>query len=340
MKTLNRLAAIGADRCLLWVDRVSGLRAVAVIDDLGGGISAGGIRTGRYASLEEAVAEAAGLARAMTYKCALAHLRAGGCKIVVLDHEGLTREAAFRRLGELVDELGGLIHTAGDLGTTADDLRHAAERSRFVHAEEQALSQGVARGLAGCVKSWCAHRGGNHPDRLDGLRVAIQGCGSIGAAVASALHDLGADLVVSDLDSSRAAAVAKGTGAAIVSPEALLRAEVDIVAPCARGGVIHRSVVPDLHARAVIGAANNILRDVETGRALVARDIDFIPDVIASAGGVIEGLARAVMGVDDPGPLIDGLAGTALEVLQLAQRSRRPPGEIAIELAEERLAGR
>lgn len=340
MSTLETLTRLGAARCLLWTDAKSGLRAIAVIDDLRRGPSAGGIRTGRYATLDDAIIEAAGLARAMTYKCALGRLDAGGCKIVVLDHDGMKRDAAFRRLGELVEELGGLIRTAGDLGTRADDLRRAAEGSRYVHTDEASLCGSVARGLVGCTRAWVEHRDGNRPERLDGLRVAIQGCGSIGAAVSEALHARGASLFVADIDADRARAVAEATAAQVLDPEAILTADVDVIAPCAAGGVIDVDRADTLRCRAVIGAANNILADEAAGRRLQARHIDFVPDVIASAGAVIDGVGRTVMGLDDPGSLIDHLADTALEVLQRAKRTEKPPGEVAITLARQRLAVR
>lgn len=340
VSTLERLTRLGASRCLLWTDADCGLRAVAVIDDLRRGPSAGGIRTGRYASLDDAIAEAAGLARAMTYKCALGHIDAGGCKIVVLDHDGMNRAAAFHRLGQLVHELGGLIRTAGDLGTRADDLRLAAEGSPFVHTDEASLCGSVARGLVGCVRAWVEHREGKRPERLDGLRVAIQGCGSIGAMVAASLHAQGASLCVADIVDDRARAVAEATGADIAGPAAILSLEADVVVPCAAGGVIDVDVANALRCRAIVGAANNILRDTAAGQRLVARDIDFVPDVIASAGAVIDGVGHTVMGLTDRGPLIDRLADTALEVLQRAQRGGRPPGEVAIALAKQRLVAR
>jgi len=88
------LSTRGTPRCVLWSDPPSGLRAVLVIDSWALGPSAGGTRTRAYDSLAAAIDDAAGLARAMTLKCALGGVAAGGSKIVVLDHPGLRREAA------------------------------------------------------------------------------------------------------------------------------------------------------------------------------------------------------------------------------------------------------
>ena len=101
------LEARGSARCRLWSDPASGLRAILVIDDLTLGPAAGGVRTRVYPSLGAAAEDCAKLARAMTIKCALAGLDAGGAKLVVMDQPELDRPRAFARLGQLVDELDG-----------------------------------------------------------------------------------------------------------------------------------------------------------------------------------------------------------------------------------------
>lgn len=300
-----------ARRVVLWRDPPSGLSAALVLDDLTLGPAAGGVRTRAYPGLDAAIAEASALARAMTRKCALAGLAAGGAKAVVLDHPGLDRPAAFRALGRLVGELGGIFRTAGDLGTTSADLAAMAETCPYVHPEERGLAEAVARGLVGCARACARARGRD----LAGLAVAVQGCGSIGAAVARALHAEGAALIVADLDPRRAEQVSRETGATITDPQAILRAPVDLLAPCALGGVLTADVARTLPAWAVCGAANNILAAPDVAELLRARGILHVPDVVASAGAVVEGIGRTVMGLADRRPLIDALGRTAAELL-------------------------
>src|SRR5688500_7461036 len=88
---LDRMRELEVDRVVLWRDARSGLEAILVIDDVTLGPAAGGVRTKEYLGPNEALADAAALARAMTLKCALAGLQAGGGKCVVLDHAGLDR---------------------------------------------------------------------------------------------------------------------------------------------------------------------------------------------------------------------------------------------------------
>lgn len=329
MELWDTLEDGGAKRCLLLTDRSSGLRAVLVLDDLTRGPAAGGVRTRAYTSLEEAVRDAAALARAMTVKCALAGLAAGGGKAVVLDHPGLDRTAAFEELGRRVEELGGLFRTAGDLGTRTEDLAAMARHTRYVHTDGRGLSEAVARGLVRCIEACAAFEGRSD---LEGLRVAVQGCGSIGAAAARALRAAGVQLVVADVDRERAQAVAEEVSAELASPDEILTRNVDVVAPCAVGGVIDEAVAARLRAWAVVGAANNILVGRPAAEALRARGILHVPDVIASAGAVIAGIGRSVMGLTDPNPLIDRLGQTARVVLERARVEGRPESVVAEEL--------
>src|SRR5436309_15462919 len=100
-------------RAVVIADASCGLRAFIVLDATTLGPAAGGVRTRRYPGLAEALADGMQLAAAMTIKCALAGLPAGGGKAVVLDHDGLDRPRAFERLGAAVEELRGLFRTAG-----------------------------------------------------------------------------------------------------------------------------------------------------------------------------------------------------------------------------------
>ena len=183
----DRMHALELDRVVLWRDAASGLEAILAIDDVTLGPAAGGVRTRAYRSPDDALADAAALARAMTVKCALAGLAAGGAKCVVLDHAGLDRARGFRVLGERIAELGGVFRTAGDLGTSAADVAAMASRCPWVHTDETGLAAAVAHGLLRCLETCAALRGVG----IAGLRVAVQGAGSIGAAVARRLSAAG-----------------------------------------------------------------------------------------------------------------------------------------------------
>ncbi len=311
------------------------LVAYLVLDSTVLGPAAGGVRTKAYARDADAEADAKRLARAMTYKCALGGLDAGGGKAVVIASPGLDRERAFEALGRHVEALGGAFRTAGDFGTTDADLAAMARHTQYVHTDTPSLAAAVGRGVLRCAEA-CAEVAGE--PGIAGLRVAVQGAGDIGAAVVEAFAGAGAEVFVADLDDARARAVAERTGATVVPPDGVLLRDVDLVAPCATGDVIDARVAGEIRAWAVCGGANNVCTDDAAHQALHARGILFVPDMIASAGAVIDGIGHTVMGLADRAPLIDALRDTARAVLEAAKRDGRPPIVHAIERARARLA--
>jgi len=337
----DQLANAGAEHMILWRDPSSGLEAVLVLDDLTLGPAAGGIRTWKYPSLEAAATDALRLAKAMTLKCALSGLDAGGGKAVILEHSGLDRRRAFEVVGHKIESLGGLFRTAGDLGTTAADLEIVARKTRFVHLGEHDLASAVARSALRAIEATCAILDGTPhavSARLDGRTVAVQGAGMIGRAVAEALALAGARVTIADVDAEKAASVAQAIGATVVSPGDILDQAVDILAPCAVGGVIDAKNAATLRCRAVVGAANNVLASEEAAVILASRKIPCVPDFIASAGAVIDGIGASVMGLRDRTDLIDRLGGVTYQVLKEAQETGALPARIAEHRARQRIA--
>ena len=322
------------ERVLRWVEPEIGLEAVLVIDSTVLGPAAGGMRTRSYASLDEAEADARILARAMTLKCSLAGLDAGGAKLVIRKQAGWDRARVFRRVGELVQGLDGAFRTAGDLGTTADDLGVAAEVCEYVHTEEDDLAAALARGYLACARALCRHRGRSVED----CSIAVQGCGAIGAAIARELAQAGASLVLADIDTPTAERLAVELGAELGQPESILGAEVDILCPCAVGEVITLESMTELRAWGLCGAANHIIADRATELALTEAGIRVVPDFLASAGAVIRGVGRSVMELADTEPLILALEQKAELILEGANEQGRTTSDVAREMALAQLA--
>jgi leucine dehydrogenase len=321
----------------VWSDPGSGLRAICVIDDVRLGPAACGIRTQPYPSTQHALADAARLATAMTRKTALAGLRAGGGSIVVLERPGMDRDGAFRALGRRIGAFAGAIRGGPDLGTRTEDLMVAAAETPHVQANIARVSRAVAKGVRTSIEACVRVKGDTE---LRNLRVAVQGCGAVGAAVARGLAEAGASLVVADVDSERARVVAEDIGAEVVEPAAIFEADVDVFSPCAMGGVLTDARAAQLKAWAVCGGANNILASKRAEATVIERGILLVPDIIASAGGVIEGVGYDVMGLDETGPLIEGLGRLAEEVLREAKAKKKSAQAIALARAEARLSGR
>ena len=312
-----------------WVHEPSGLDAYLCIDDPDAPHVAGGIRTWTYSSAQDAITDARDLARAMTIKCALAGVDAGGAKTVVRADLLHDRPGAFHELGQAIEQLDGRYLAAGDLGTTSSDLAQVQRATRFVRTDESFLAECVARSVLVSLDAMQRVRG----TPIDSWCVGVRGCGAIGSAVAHALQARGAQLVLEDLDDARASALAEQLNARAVPCGALNAQSLDVLCPCGPSRDLDALTIKQLSAWGICGAANNILVDDAAANAVVERSIDYVPDVIASSGAVLQGVAETLMGLSNTDPLFEQLSETAYEVLTRSRSEKRPGDTIAIEIA-------
>jgi leucine dehydrogenase len=260
-----------------------------------------------YGDTRAGVRDALRLSRAMTAKSAVADLPLGGGKGVILLPPGAApldaerRRAALLDFGDAVATLDGRYITAEDVGTSDADMEVIAERTPHVAGLAPGRRSGgeaagrdrggsgdpspwTALGVAAAVRVTGEHAWGSAS--LAGRRVAVIGLGHVGGRLARLLAEAGAELVLADVDPAKRA-LAEELGAAWVDPATALRAEVDLLAPCALGGVLDHDTVPGLRCRAVAGAANNQLRADDVAALLHARGILWTPDFVINAGGII-----------------------------------------------------
>ena len=89
---------------------------------------------------------------------------------------------------------------------------------------------------------------------LAGRSVAVVGAGHVGEALARMLAADGARVIVSDIDEAKRALADELPGATWMSPDEAMLAEVDVLAPCALGGVLDDDDRPAARAPASCAA--------------------------------------------------------------------------------------
>jgi leucine dehydrogenase len=89
------------------------------------------------------------------------------------------------------------------------------------------------------------------------------------------------------VDDDRVRRVQREFGAVPVTPEAILSADIDILAPCALGAIVNADTIPRISARLIAGGANNQLATAEDGERLRLAGILYAPDYIVNSGGII-----------------------------------------------------
>lgn len=338
MASMGDSLAADCEQVLVVQDPAAQAEAIVVVHSTRLGPAHGGIRRWAYASRAAAMADVVLLARAMTYKCALAEVPAGGGKAVILDHPGLDREAAYRLVGRTVEQLGGTFYTGPDVNTTALDLRIVAEETRYVATDQDDGPGDLAAATAAGVLSALLALARELELEQKRMHVVVQGLGAVGMGLCTRLAELGVRLSVHDLVAARVAAAVRTLGAVAIAADAVTATACDVFAPCALGGVLTDDVAEQLPARGVCGAANNIFATDRAAQILHQRLVPVVPDFLANAGALIQGALWNLRQERTPVERLQQIGKTAEAVLRRSKASNRSPLAVALELARERLS--
>jgi len=303
-----------------------------------------------YDDSRAAVRDAPRLSRAMTFKSAVAGLPLGGGKGVIMLPAGHAPPAGDERrdvlldFGETVAALGGAYLTAEDVGTSDRDMAVIAEVTD--HVTGLAVETGssgdpspwTALGVRCAMEVACERAFGTAS--LAGRSVAVVGLGRVGGKLARMLAEAGADLAVADVDEGKRA-LADELGARWTDPQAAMTLDVDVLAPCALGGVLDDETVPELRCRVIAGAANNQLAADAIAVQLADREIVWAPDFVANAGGIINISVELEPAGYDPARAeerVRGVADTTRSVFDHADATGATTLAAAMEIARRRLA--
>jgi glutamate dehydrogenase (NAD(P)+) len=300
-----------------------------VTHNIARGPSKGGIRYHPSVTRDEIKA----LAMWMTWKCALMSLPFGGAKGgVICDPKQLSRgelERLTRRYtSEIINEIGPEKDIpAPDVGTDASVMAWIFDTFSMNKGHsvlgvvtgkpltiggslgrEEATARGALFIIADALEE--EDRG------LDGLRVAIQGFGNVGANLARLLALEGAKVIAVsdsrgglhapaglDIPSVLAHKAEHGTlegfsGGDAVTNDELLLLECDVLAPCALEQVIRSDNAAQVKARIVCEGANGPVTP-EADQILEDNGVLVLPDVLANAGGVVVSYFEWVQGLQE-----------------------------------------
>lgn len=282
-----------------------------IVDSLVDGMAMGGTRMTATVSKTEIKR----LAQAMTTKLALAGLPIGGAKAGIRAGMG-DRTAALRAFGRAsAPLLHGGIYLGSDLGTTHADrdlflasagydvLRHPrveklpVDWATFWTHLVDITGYGVCESAAAAIKT----RFGIRP-----CRVAIQGFGTVGRAVAKDLAARGHCIAaVADIHGTieardglpveqllgitdQAGTIDRGRLPAHVrvrnDSEAWLEADADVLVLAAAGDAVRAENAQRVRAQIVV-EGGNLCCTAEAKEIMAARGVLLIPDVVANVGG-------------------------------------------------------
>lgn len=266
------------------------LRGYIAVHRKRGRLSTGGTRFFGYTSDHDALRDVLRLSAAMTAKCIVAGLPYGGAKAVIIgDPQKIKSQGLLVAYAEIVSMLQGAFFTGEDVGMTEQDVQVLIEHSPFFNGKTGFAgdpSPYAAKSVFMVMKKASELYLGN--SSLEGERVAVKGLGKVGGALLRLLDEEGAHLLGADTnDAALQASLVAHPDMTITSTEDIAFSETLIFAPCAFGREVSLDNFDRFKARIVCGGANNQLESKSLATQLMKRDILYIPDYLANAGGLI-----------------------------------------------------
>jgi glutamate dehydrogenase (NAD(P)+) len=310
MDWMRKEDEFGFEKIVEVYDQKTGMQGVCVIHNSARGTGKGGIRMVPDITTEEVM----GLAKAMTWKNAMADIPFGGAKSgIKADPKKMTpeeKEAVVRAFARKIAELIPDQYIAGpDMNMAEKDMAEiAGELKEKNAATGKPASMGglphelgsTGYGVAISTKVAVDFLGLD----MNSMKVAIEGFGNVGTFSMEHLTEMGAKVVaVSDskgtiydengLDyealmktkSEKKTVTAHDKGK-VLGTKDLFELPVDILIPGARPNVITSENVGNVKAK-IISEAANLPIPYETEKVLMKKGITIIPDFVANAGGVI-----------------------------------------------------
>ncbi len=347
------------------------MHGFVVLDNLARGPGKGGIRFTPTVSVEEV----ARLARAMTWKNALAGLPFGGAKAGIIgDDKKMGREEKkkiIQSFSKAIKAICPKLYVAGpDMNTAEEEMRWFSEANGSWKACTGKPAEMCVEHSKG-KKCGIPHEYGStgfgvyHATmiaakyaRLDlkNSSIAIEGFGNVGWFAAKYLTEYGAKLVaVSDskgaiykkggLDFKRLDRVKKdyGTvtrypGGKVLGGKEILRLEVDILITAAVPDLIRNDDVKKIKAKIIV-EGSNIPTTPGIEETLHKKGVLVVPDFVANAGGVISSYAEYKgKNPDQMFKLVERKIKSNTElVLKRSFQKKIKPRDAAMEIAKERV---
>lgn len=274
-------------------------------------VRSGGIR--RHSPDEdefEVIVDGLNLARGMSFKNAVAGLPFGGCKsVVVTPPVDLADNEALGFIAYCIDRTRSFTGPDMGLDTELADVVNQRFSRNFGGGRATKIGPSgkpTAYGVYLAMKEVAEWAWGSAD--LGGRRIAVQGLGAVGRALAEYLLEEEAYLLVCDCVPAATQALlddypaVRGHQIEVYDSAQTLSVQADIYAPCAVGGLLTAKNIPQLPFQAVIGGANNVLRassqeeEIALARLLAEHRILYQVEWVQNMGGVMSGIETYLHG--------------------------------------------
>lgn len=265
-------------------------------------IMAGGIRRHFPEENElDVIIDGLNLGRGMSFKNIAGDLPFGGCKSTVqMEELDLDNMQVMGFLAFALDSTRDMTGPDMNFPTEMSDVMiregYSMQFTGGPNAKTGETGKPTAYGVYLSLKQAVKFKEGT--ESLDGKSVSLIGLGAVGWYMGEYLLQEDAKLYVSDINSQTAKAFADkypDHNVEVVSVDEALYLDVDVLCPCAVGGIIYEENIPKLKCRYLWGSANNQLRatnqeeEYRLARLLDAHGVFFQSEWWHNTAGVICG---------------------------------------------------
>ncbi len=340
----------------------SGMRGFLIIDNSALGPGKGGIRMTPSVSVDEV----SRLARAMTWKNAMAELPFGGAKAGIIADD---RQISKDKKKEIIEEFSRAIkivcpslYVAGpDMNTAEEEMGWFAKANGSMKAcTGKPKSMGGLPHELGSTGFGVYHAtlvGAEHAKiPIDKATVAVEGFGNVGWFVSKFLEEAGAKLIaVSDskgvaysreglkfveLDATKklTGSVTNYKGCKVLPTSDIIKVDADILVTAAIPDLIKPGDAKSVKAKMIV-EGSNIPMIQDTEEMLHKLGVLIVPDFIANAGGVISSYVEYISGTEKQmfKMVKEKITKNTQHVLALAGQKNLLPRIAALSIAKERV---
>lgn len=322
-------------------DEKSGLRGFIVIHRGSKDYpSFGATRCWKYNSDGDALRDALRLSRAMSYKSALAGLKYGGAKAVIIANSKSPRNknGLLKTYAQKVNSLGGRFITGTDVGITDADVRFMKKTSKYFVGTKSDPARFTATGVFYAIAVCLNEVFGK--DSFGERTFAIQGVGKTGSELLKLIYPKSKKVFIADVDRDKLKKVKKEfPDVKVVSPAKIDKIEVDVFSPCALNHCINYKNIKALKCKIIAGSANNQLEEDSLGEKLFKRGIVYAPDNVVNAGGLISVVDEYEKGgfqIRRTTKRVKKIEGRLLKVLTESKRRKKATNYVANKMAEKK----
>jgi len=307
-------------------------QAILAIHSLKQGPALGGCRFQTYKDADHALREVLYLAKAMSFKNALAELPFGGGKIVLIENNIDSKPAVLSETAEFLNELNGAYIAGPDIGTNELDMDELRKHSEHVvcytgFIKEAPLSSLTALGVYSAIKAALFFLTDN--TEIKNKQIWIQGLGKTGYSLLTrCLHD-GALPTISEKTPTLLEQVKRQFSVPEINQNQISQYHFDVFSPCGESGTITSEFINLINTSIICGSANAPLLEDNLIYPLHEKGIVFLPDYLVNAGGVI-GIASTLENNDfsTTQQKVERIYERTLAILTEAQALNLPPAEL------------